>query len=312
MTLQERVDRKMRARRLFGALLCFALAAVMLIFGKELKESVLLGVRLSATNIIPTLFPFMVLTDYWVSVIDFREGNIFSRIFERVFNIRGEGLSAFLCGIFCGFPMGVKTAVDLYHGGVIDKDELEHLAGFINNPSLAFVISGIGVGMYGSLQIGLLLYLGVMTSSVLVGLLFSKKTQKTHTHSEIMRQKFDLVASIKSAGMSSIAISSYIIFFSALIGLVSCIVKNSIFTTLFSTLCEISSATNLIANSGNFSTLISLSITAFALGFSGFSVHLQSFVFLPPEVSRKKYLLMKFLQGIFALLATLFIVKLFL
>ena len=147
-----------------------------------------------------------------------------------------------------------------------------------------------------------MLYFSVILSACITGFIFRRK-KKDFTKSEyISRQSFSLVESIKSAGMSSITISSYIIFFSALISLVEKIFGNDFFLALISAFLEIAGASNLIARLSNSLGVYSLILTAFALGFSGFSVHLQSFVFMPKELSKKRYLLMKLVQGVISAL----------
>ncbi len=305
MTKDRLLITKKRSAIVIPMIFCLTLTVVMLLFGEAIKESIISGIRLSVLNIIPTLFPFFVLSDYWSSAISLREDNMLAQGFRRAFKINGQAVTAFFSGIFCGFPLGVKTAADLYRDGSITKDELTRLSGFINNPSLAFVISGVGMGMYGSLKYGIVLYISVLISAVLVGVLFAKNSEEIKISTEIPRQKFDIVASIKSAGLSSVAISSYIIFFSGALGLLLALTKNEQLSTIFSPFFEVGNATSMIAKNALLPPLFASSLTAFSLAFSGFSVHLQTFAFLPREVSKSKYLLMKLLQGLLASLIIL-------
>ena len=310
MTEEKTQKRKFDYKTALPELLCLAITLITLLCANELRESVINGIKLSVFNIIPTLFPFLVLSDYWISVMSFGGDGFLGKAFRKFFKIDGIALSAFLAGIFCGFPLGVKTATDLYRSNRITKHEAERLCGFINNPSLAFVISGVGVGMYGSIEYGILLYISVILSSVIVGILFSKNSIKISKGNEISEQKFDLVLSIKSAGLSSLTISSYIIFFSAVLGLLLAVTKSDLIVTVISPLLEVGNATSMIAKNTEFTSLASRALCAFSLGFSGFSVHLQSFAFFPNEFSKAKYLMMKLIQGILCALIILPLVSL--
>ena len=283
---------------LLSPLLCLAIAFLMIILGENIKSGILDGLRFASQTIIPTLFPFFVLSDLWSSYFYVNENGFLGRLFERLFHIHPAALSAFLSGLICGFPIGVKTASELYLGQIISKDEFEHLSGFVNNPSVAFIISGVGMGIFGDLWLGVMLYFSVVLSSLAVGVIFRKGKVKYRNSSDISRQTFSLVQSVKNAGATSITVTSYIIFFSGLIGIYRSFIENEAALSLISTIFEVSSATSIIGNCSLFSIDLKLMLTAFALGFSGLSVHLQALSFFPEDASRTRYFLMKLIQGI--------------
>ena len=57
----------------------------------------------------------------------------------------------------------------MYDNGIISKKEAERVMTFCNNPGSAFVISAVGVSLFGSLKLGIILYVCVILSSVIVG-----------------------------------------------------------------------------------------------------------------------------------------------
>ena len=80
-----------------------------------------------------------------------------------------------------------------------------------------------------------------------------------------------------------------------------------ILVTLMSPFLELTSASEKI-----YATRITLGkltnpLLAFALGFSGFSVHMQVFSFLPKEISKIKYLITKFIQGFLSAIIIVFL-----
>ncbi len=302
--------RKEKFQGYLGTFIFFIFSGLTIIFAKEVKEGIIFGIRLSALSIIPAVFPFFVLSDLLLSSF----GNTCSRmrtVFSKIFNISKTAFPTFIIGNLCGFPLGVKGAAKLYSDGMITKDECERLAGFVNNPSLAFVVSGVGLGMLGSLKYGIILYLFLIFSSVLTGILFRPKELKTMNRKENIEQSFNLNLSIKNAIYSSISVSAYIIFFSMLLSLASVIINNDVVLALFSSIMEVGNATKLLSSIPAFSPAITFSLIAFALGFSGLSVFMQGSSFLPSEVSRTKILLMKVIQGILsgAFAAVFYIIK---
>ncbi len=280
-----------------GTIIFFICTLLLILFAKEAREGIIFGIKLSALSIIPSIFPFFILSDLLISVYKGSDGPI-GKIFEKLFNISSYALPAFIVGILCGFPLGVKTAVSLKEIGVIDRDECETLSGFVNNPSLAFVISGVGIGMRGNIFDGIILYISVISSSILTGIIFRSKRDKIKNTGEIKRQNFNLSLSIKNAGVSSIVVSSYIIFFSMLLSLISALIKNDMTTTLISPLFEVGNASKLISTLTAFPENFSLTLTSFSLGFSGLSVFMQSISYLPDDISKSKILIMKFIQGV--------------
>ena len=272
--------------------LTLLIALIMMLGGGHLKEGVKYGLGLSFNNIIPTLFPFFILSDFWSCNFVFIKEN------KKYSSINPYYLNAFISGAICGFPIGIKTAVSLYKHSAINKKELERLIGAVNIPSFAFVVFGVGAGLHGDVILGIYLYFTLLISSAILLVFFNRNTHNNAKAKEISRQSFNLVESIKNAAISSITVSSYVVFFSSLLFLFRSMHTSPALNVAFSSILEVSNAVSIIANNKNWLGSFAPVVTAFALGFSGFSVHLQAFALLPKETAKGYYLLMKLLQGI--------------
>jgi hypothetical protein len=80
------------------------------------------GLSLCARTVIPSLFPFMVVSEMLVaSGAGEALGRLFARLMRRVFGLSGAGASALFLGSMCGFPVGARTAVALLDQGAISK-----------------------------------------------------------------------------------------------------------------------------------------------------------------------------------------------
>ena len=296
--------RKSTNNKNISTILCFSLSIALIIFGEDIRLGIYNGFLFSIKTIIPTLFPFFILADLWISVYSINSEGQISRIFSRLFGVNGDGLCALISGIICGFPIGVKIASDLYNDGRITKDELQTLCGFSSNPSIAFVISGVGIGILNDLELGLLLCFSTVMSSLMVGVVFKNKGEVSKKTGDIQRQRFNIVNSIRSAGINSINVISCIVFFSGILELINKVVDNDIISAIVSPLFELSNAIQIISRTASLNQTQMLTLIAFSLGFSGLSVHLQSFAFLPKEFSRRKYLITKLFQGLFSCIIT--------
>ena len=295
------IIRNKKSLNRINAAIIFFLA---LYFGEYLKEGVLYGIRLCVYNIIPTLFPFFLLSDYWQSNIIFSNKDLLGKIFEKTFKINSTGLSTYLLGNICGFPVGIKAAANQHKQGLITETDLKSLLVICNNPSAAFVILGVGAGMFSSINLGIKLYISVIFSSLILGIFLKPKGNSLINIGENTRQNFIFANSIKDASMSSILVSSYIIFFSSITVAISKIIKNQLLLCLICSFLEISSACNIIAKSQNILDIFAPCLASFALSFSGISVFLQAFSLLPHFISRRKYFFTKLLQGLLSFIIT--------
>ena len=263
---------------------------------RAISDGVIYGIKLAVFNVIPSVFPYLVASDAICALLG--GDGVFSRAFAKIFKTSKNALTVFIIGAVCGFPLGVKVASDQYRDGAIKKEDVEHLIGFSCNPGIAFAIGGIGTGILGSFKSGLALYLSVVFSALICGFLFKPKCNIYSNTHDISRQNFDFVASIKNAGACSVTISSYIIFFSAVLGLIKHVFKNSLITLFFAIALEVSNGIKYVTGTNALPSDFILPTVAFALAFSGLSVHLQARSLTPKEISFKKFYLMKFFQGI--------------
>lgn len=100
------------------------------------------GVRLWFGTVLPSLLPFMILSDFLIhaGVIPRLLGYL-GGITRLVLGLDAYGAYAFFLGLFCGYPMGARLSADLYSQGKISRREAEYLLTFSNNPSPMFLTS---------------------------------------------------------------------------------------------------------------------------------------------------------------------------
>ena len=284
----------MTRKNYHGFFMALFFILILLFFSKDISNGIIYGIRLSVLFVIPAVFPFLVVADYITSKrIEFP----FEGLIAKAFSIPETAVGALVTGFICGFPSGAKALVKLYERNAISKKQLESLIGLVNNPSLAFIVSGVGIGVLSSAFDGVLLFVSLISALFITANVFISKQVSFSKTSDISRQRFDLVDSIKNAGLSSLLISSYIIFFSAVLVIFKKAKLPPIVYALIAAVFEIGNATSdvklLCLNQ-----YLKIFLCGFAIGFSGISVHLQSFSLLDKSVSAKKYVIMKFFVGV--------------
>ena len=128
---------------------------------------------LCGKSVIPALFPFLVVSSLLIA-LGFGEwvSPYLAGLMTPLFRLPGLASSALLLGLVGGYPIGAQTAADLYRQHLLTRQEAERLLTFCNNSNPVFLISVLGVGVFGSVRTGVALWLVHVLSALLVGLLF--------------------------------------------------------------------------------------------------------------------------------------------
>ena len=107
------------------------------------------GMQLCLNVIIPSLFPFFVLSTLAVDMGMITSlGRLAGKIMVPLFRVNGSCAGAFLLGILGGYPVGARTAISLYESGSCTKPEAERLLSFCNNSGPAFILGVVGAGIF--------------------------------------------------------------------------------------------------------------------------------------------------------------------
>jgi len=127
---------------------------------------------LCGRSVIPALFPFMAASTMLVSM-GFGEWAA-PRLagLMSLYRLPGLAGSALLLGLVGGYPIGARTAAELYKKGLLTRDEAQRLLGFCNNSNPVFLISVLGGGVFGSPRTGVYLWLIHVLSALLTGFFF--------------------------------------------------------------------------------------------------------------------------------------------
>ena len=139
---------------------------------------------LCAQTVIPSLFPFFVISSFMVNTgFVSCAGKIAAPISRRLFKVSGSGAVVFVMGILCGYPTGAKMVSELYENKEISRNEAMRLLPFCNNSGPLFVIGAVGAGMLGSTRLGVTLYaVHVVFTAVLTGIFFSFFSKQSDGH----------------------------------------------------------------------------------------------------------------------------------
>ena len=313
-------------QRVFDGLSVLGLAAVtvgLLVFPTELVAAAENGVELCFNVLIPSLFPFFVISSMVVSMgLADALGSALAPVMSGLFNVGGQCASALILGFIGGYPVGARTVIALYDSGRCSKAEAQRMLAFCNNSGPAFIFGVVGAGIFSSSAVGVILYLTHILASVLVGLIFrnygSGRPTPVKAAAKSKKTPFPeaFVSSVTSSFSSCLNICGFVIFFTVLIRLLFLSGVLTAASELMGTIFGVFGMDSLWAEklltglieltSGVWSLKDAapeiracVSMAAFMLGWAGLSVHCQVLSFLYKSgLSAGTYILGKLLHGL--------------
>ena len=136
----------------------------------QAAQAVRTGLALCAESVVPSLFPFFVVTALAVR-LDAASAlqKAAQPLMGPLFRLRGICALPLLAGALGGYPTGAKAAADLFREGAVTAEEAETLLGFCNNCGPAFILGFVGSTVLQSSRAGLALYLIHILSALAAG-----------------------------------------------------------------------------------------------------------------------------------------------
>ena len=243
--------------------------------------------------IVPTLFPFIVMTCFIQRI----------GMLDRM----PIGVYPFVMAILSGYPMGAKVAGDAWRSGCLDEDELRRVLSYSMVTGPAFILGAVGMEFFHSSKLGWILvvshYGGALLNGCLSGSFSREITGKTPVVSKMGKSyAASLTDSILDAFQAIGMILAYIMMFMILTDLLQFSGIFSFFSrdymaALLKGILEMTVGCNAI-QSCNCSLMVKMVCTSFVLSFGGLSVAGQSMSMLAGcPVTLEKILSLKLRHG---------------
>ena len=186
------------------------------------------GIALCIRSVIPSLFPFFVVSSAAVSM-GYAE-KISGRaegFMEKLFCLPGACALPLTLSLISGSPAGVRSVGEMYRRGEIEKSHAERLLGFCNNCSPGFIIGMVGAGILGSVSAGIYLYAIHILSSLAFGAisaLFCKdapirKGNRTHEKRKPPEPAAAFTDAVTSSWGAVLSVCAFVVFFSVVTAL---------------------------------------------------------------------------------------------
>ena len=224
--------------------ICAALCALsaMLLASSEVIRSSRYGLQLCLELILPSLFPFFVLS-ILLSRLGLPEllGRVLSPLTTRLFHVSGAGGTALLIGLSGGYPLGAAYIAELEKRGTVSTQEAERLLAFCNNSGPAFLVGALGLGVFDSAAAGLLLYAAHICAAICTGLLLRPRSfhcaaRELAKPREVMPLSRALPEAVQQAVQSVLSVCGFVVCFTVFTGLLD---TNGLFSLAAGLLSEV-------------------------------------------------------------------------
>lgn len=276
------------------------------------------GLELCLHTVIPSLFMFMVISEF-LSLTDLSEVLFFPlRFISWAFRVPGETVSVFVLSLLGGYPTGAQMIANLVRKKKISPETGETLLCSSMNCSPSFLIGAVGIALFNSVQLGMMMYLcqalAALFTGVAAGSIGRKRdgdyswhevpeTDEEEEESVSYTQAF--VTAVVNAGKAMFMICCFVVLFSVVFVFLSEVPKGGFLAGLL----EVSVGCASLAGRSFSETLI---LSTVYTAFGGICVWMQVACFLRKTgVGMKKFAWFRCFYVFLSLLFTLLGARLF-
>ena len=254
-----------------------------------------------------TIFPFIILCDFLIyfNYHIFIKG-IFGKIINKIFNIDSNTSIIFILSIFSSHPSNAIYIKNLLDNKIIDIKVANRILIYTYFPSIAFVIGVIGVSLYNSFKVGLMLWIICFINNILIGLFL----RKDNDYIEIINNESKNISFfecfklsiIKAINTSFIILGNLIVFTIIINLIVNYISINPTILSVLTGFLELTSGVISISLL-DIPFNVKFALTSLILNFSSLSILFQSFSILSSyKINIKKTLTVKLMFSIITFL----------
>lgn len=279
-------------KKIMLSILCISSMIIILTFPASIIHGVKSGIELSLYQVIPSLFPFILIANIIISQnLTETISKLFYPLLHKLYGFSPNGCFAMVLSFLSGFPMGAKTISELHQSGRLSCPESAHLMTFCNNCSLSFAINYVGFSCLNSKvptpKLLLFIYLPPLITGLINRFFFCHEETSGNCHR-------NSAGIIHPAVTAITKICVFVILFSTFVTLLQD--WKIPYWRNISSLFEITTGLKNLTVFGIFQNTFFCVVLATIFG--GISTMLQCFSFIT-ELSLKKYYLIGKLEQIF-------------
>ncbi len=275
----------------------------------EIEQTARDSLLFAAKSLIPALFPFAVLSRFVLSASLLPcQGKIAQKA-ARILHLSTPLLPAFCLGLFCGFPIGAYAAASLYEAELCDASSAHRSASLSNNASAAFLF-GTAASLFENQNAAAILFVSQTVATLLVSFFSKKQTEPPAVTLPTPPSYLTLAAdAVSKAGLAMLSLSAFVVFFAVLTKTLLLAGIPEWVTLLLEPTSAVRYSASLAPNTG---LPLSLSLASIALGWSGFSVIMQTQALFKGKLPLGKQILYRAAIGTLSFVITFLLASFFL
>jgi len=288
-------------------------------------------------SVFPSLFPFILFTEITLKTGVISEIANYLSFIPKLFKLSNNCAMPILLGFLCGFPSGAKAVDNMVLNKQISEHDALILISFVNNSSPIFILTTVSIAMMNNITIGIILLISHFSSSILIGLFYSRINEYTiiHDKNKFLNRyatnmsknsekrgtsyqnmtKFEILQkSILNSFITLAFILSFMIIFNLIADITyACLshynlITNTYILDLLSGIFEVTRGVKSISTYSSY--LNNILVISFLLGFSGLSVIFQIKSCLKNiNITLKKLIVFKLFHGILSVLIAYILLK---
>lgn len=187
---------------------------VMIFDGKTALSGAKEGVWLCLSTLVPSLFPFFVLSIYLTGALVGTKRS-FLRSLGKALGLPAGAESVFLLGFLGGYPVGAQNIAQACKSGHLSRQDGERMLAFCSNAGPAFLF-GIGATLFPDRRICFLLWGIHIVSALVVGLLTPKERPSLFSAAPV--GNITLTAAMTAGLKATAAVCGWVVLFRMVIG----------------------------------------------------------------------------------------------
>lgn len=287
------------------------------------------AISLWATKVLPSLFPFFIITRIIVSLVSMKPNKV-DKLMNKVYHTPSMSSVIFFLSLLSGYPMGAKLICTAYENSQMDKQQAEKLLSICSVSGPMFMVGTVGVGFLLSIKAGFIILTANIISVIINGLIYrGKKCELKEIPYQSKQNTNILHDAVYDALMSILVVGGFMVLSSLILEVLNNLGIMNVISDAICSVFRLNESQDVVNSilSGTIEItdgIAKLSITNCSLrsmtiisstfiAFGGISIFMQSIAFTSRiKISAKIIFKQKFTQAIICLIITTLLSILFL
>ncbi len=261
---------------------------ILIIYSDDIKQGVINGLIMCGNVIIPSLFPFAVLSTFLInSGLIFELNKPINKLTKILFKMNSNEFCIFILSLLGGYPIGTTLVNHSVENKIISEKRANKFYLFCFGAGPSFIIVAIGEGIFNSKTVGLfILFSQIVASFIISSMLLKRSENISCDNNQILTKNFSdtFVDATYQSSISMFKICTYVVLFSAIINVFK---KKYSKYYIFSIITLLLEVTN-----GVFSAHKNIYIICFLISFGGICIHMQTYSLINQKKPKYVYYLM--------------------